>query len=68
MLRFAAQGRSDDEIASRLHLATSAVKGHLRSAFVKLAAGPGRPPALGDEADEPGGRATPAAPETLPRR
>jgi DNA-binding CsgD family transcriptional regulator len=38
IIRYAAQGRSDDEIARRLYLATTAVKSHLSSAFVKLAA------------------------------
>jgi DNA-binding CsgD family transcriptional regulator len=37
ILRFAAQGRTDDEIARRLYLATTAVRSHLSSAFMKLA-------------------------------
>lgn len=37
MLRFAIQGLTNDEIASRLRLAAATVKSQLRSAFAKLA-------------------------------
>jgi DNA-binding CsgD family transcriptional regulator len=38
IVRYAAQGRSDDEIARRLYVATTAVRSDLSSAFEKLAA------------------------------
>jgi ATP/maltotriose-dependent transcriptional regulator MalT len=37
VLRLAAQGRTNDEIAQRVFLGNGTVKGHLCSAFAKLA-------------------------------
>ncbi len=40
MLRLAAQGRTDEEIARRVFLGGDGVKHHLSTAFAKLAADP----------------------------
>lgn len=63
VLRLAAQGRTNDEIAKRLYLANSTVKSHLTSAFAKLAVGSrSEAAAVLFDPDEPVGRAIFAEP------
>ncbi len=58
VLRLAVDGRSNDEIAAMLFLATSTVKSHLTSAFAKLAVrSRSEAAALILDPDEPAGRA-----------
>jgi two-component system, NarL family, response regulator len=58
VLRFAVQGRTNDEIAAELVLATSTIKSHLTSAFAKLCVhSRNEAAALLLSPDEPAGRA-----------